>query len=369
MDNLPKIPLDDWIDDALDFLTDNFAFLSKAISEYLENIIDSIVNGFMFLPIWLLIVIFCLFLWRLLAHRKNVWIGTVLATLTGLGLSWLNSLALLAPEVMVITIFIWITLWQLAERSLTWFIAVELGLFGILLALFWYLQLWHDNMLVIALFTLIAWQLAGHKVGIFTFIGLGLIWNLQLWEATIETLTLVIVATLIAVLVGLPMGILAAISKIAYRMIMPLMDIMQTMPAFVYLIPAIPFFGLGAVSAIFSTVIFAMPPAIRLTCLGIKQTPKELLEAADAFGSTKSQKLFKLQLPLAVPTIMAGVNQTIMLALSMVVIAAMIGAGGLGGEVWKAIQRLQPGMGFQAGFVIVILAMILDRISQKLGRQ
>jgi glycine betaine/proline transport system permease protein len=142
---------------------------------------------------------------------------------------------------------------------------------------------------------------------------------------------------------------------------------MQTMPAFVYLIPAIPFFGLGPVSAIFSTVIFAMPPAIRLTCLGIMQVPKDLIEVADAFGSTKVQKLFKLQLPLATPTIMAGINQTIMLALSMVVIAAMIGAKGLGGEVWKAIQRLQPGMGFEAGLAVVILAMVLDRITQKIG--
>ncbi|MDM8569802.1 ABC transporter permease subunit [Thiotrichales bacterium HSG1] len=149
---------------------------------------------------------------------------------------------------------------------------------------------------------------------------------------------------------------------------MPLMDLMQTMPAFVYLIPAIPFFGLGTVSAIFSTVIFAMPPTIRLTCLGIKQVSPELVEAADAFGSTKTQKLFKVQLPLAIPTIMAGINQTIMLALSMVVIAAMIGAGGLGGEVWTAIQRLKPGMGFQAGIAIVILAVILDRITQKIGK-
>jgi glycine betaine/proline transport system permease protein len=122
------------------------------------------------------------------------------------------------------------------------------------------------------------------------------------------------------------------------------------------------------VSAIFATVIFAMPPAIRLTCLGIKQVPKELIEAADAFGSTETQKLLKLQLPLAIPTIMAGINQTIMLALSMVVIAAMIGAGGLGGEVWKAIQRLNPGMGFEAGIAVVILAMILDRITQRIGR-
>jgi glycine betaine/proline transport system permease protein len=148
---------------------------------------------------------------------------------------------------------------------------------------------------------------------------------------------------------------------------MPVLDFMQTMPAFVYLIPAIPFFGLGPVAAIFSTVIFSMPPAIRLTCLGIKQVPRELIEAADVFGCTKMQKLIKVQMPIAMPTTMAGVNQTIMLALSMVVIAAMIGAKGLGGEVWKAIQRLEPGKGFEAGIAIVIIAMILDRVMQKFG--
>jgi len=175
------------------------------------------------------------------------------------------------------------------------------------------------------------------------------------------------VATAIAVMIGVPLGIFAALNQTFFRVVTPILDFMQTMPAFVYLIPAIPFFGLGKVAAIFSTVIFAMPPSIRLTSLGIRQVPGELVEAADAFGSTKSQKLFKLQLPLATPTILAGVNQTIMLALSMVVIAAMIGAKGLGGEVWKAIQRLEPGRGFEAGIGIVIVAIILDRIMQQVG--
>jgi glycine betaine/proline transport system permease protein len=169
--------------------------------------------------------------------------------------------------------------------------------------------------------------------------------------------------------VRIPLGIWAAMSDRIYRIIMPILDFMQTMPAFVYLIPAIPFFGLGPVSGIFATVIFSMPPAIRLTTLGIRQVPAELTEAADAFGSTPRQKLLKVQLPLATPTIMTGINQTIMLALSMVVIAAMIGAGGLGAEVWKAIQRLEPGAGFEAGIAVVILAMILDRITQNIGQR
>ena len=224
-------------------------------------------------------------------------------------------------------------------------------------------------LIIIVIFALAAWRLAGRSVALLTALGLLLLWNLRLWDATMETLTLVFLSTLMAVFIGVPLGILASLSRGFYRIIMPILDFMQTMPAFVYLIPAIPFFGLGVVSAIFATVIFAMPPAIRLTCLGIRQVPTELIEAADAFGSTTVQKLFKLQLPLAVPTIMAGINQTIMLALSMVVIAAMIGAEGLGGEVWKAIQRLKLGMGFEAGIAIVILAMILDRITQKIAKK
>jgi glycine betaine/proline transport system permease protein len=223
-------------------------------------------------------------------------------------------------------------------------------------------------LILILVFTAIAWFLSKRKsIALFTFIGLGLIWNMGLWGPTVSTIALVLISTLIAMLIGLPLGILSALNTTAYKIIMPILDVMQTMPAFVYLIPAIPFFGLGPVGAIFSTVIFAMPPAIRLTCLGIKQVPVELVEAADSFGSTKSQKLFKLQLPMATPTIMAGINQTIMLALSMVVIAAMIGAKGLGGEVWKAIQRLEPDKGFEAGIAIVIVAIILDRIMQKVG--
>jgi glycine betaine/proline transport system permease protein len=228
--------------------------------------------------------------------------------------------------------------------------------------------MWPQPWVVIGIFTLIAWRIAGFRVALFTVLGLGLLWNLQLWYPTMQTLTLVTIATLIAVAIGTPLGVLAALSRNAYRVIFPILDFMQTMPAFVYLIPAIPFFGLGPVSAVFSTVIFAMPPAIRLTTLGIRQVPPDLVEAADAFGSTKAQKLIKVQLPLAVPTIMAGINQTIMLALSMVVIAAMIGAEGLGGKVWTAIQRNEAGMGFQAGIAVVILAMILDRITQRIAR-
>ncbi|MBM9616796.1 proline/glycine betaine ABC transporter permease [Desulfobulbus rhabdoformis] len=221
--------------------------------------------------------------------------------------------------------------------------------------------------LVIIVLAISAGLLSNRRIAIGTLLGLGLIWNLGLWEATVATLALVLISTCFSVLVGVPFGILSALSPMVRKIVMPVLDFMQTMPAFVYLIPAIPFFGLGPVAAIFTTMVFAMPPAIRMTCLGIQQVPENLIEAADAFGSTTNQKLFKLQLPLAAPTIMAGINQTIMLSLSMVVIAAMIGAGGLGGEVWRAIQRLWMGRGFEAGIAVVIIAMILDRTTQNIN--
>ncbi len=222
--------------------------------------------------------------------------------------------------------------------------------------------------LFIILATLLVWKLTRKRgLAVFTLLGLSLIWNMELWDATVSTIALVLIATLVAICISVPVGIAAAMSRTVHRIVMPVLDVMQTMPAFVYLIPAIPFFGLGKVAAIFSTVIFSMPPAIRLTCLGIEQTPPELVECAEAFGSSRWQRLFKLELPLAKPTIMAGVNQTVMLALSMVVISAMIGARGLGGEVWKAIQRLQMGRGFEAGIGIVIVAICLDRVLQKVG--
>ncbi len=221
----------------------------------------------------------------------------------------------------------------------------------------------------IGLFTLLAWKTAGKKVAVFSALGLGLIYSMQLWPQTMETLALVLTSALIALVLGVPLGIWMASSDRIDRFARPLLDFMQTMPAFVYLIPAILFFKLGKVPGAVATVIFAMPPAVRLTNLGIRQVPEDVVEAARSFGSTSRQMLFKIQLPIAIPTILAGVNQTIMLSLSMVVIAAMIGAGGLGEEVLKGITQLKIGRGFESGVAVVILAMILDRITQSLASQ
>lgn len=222
--------------------------------------------------------------------------------------------------------------------------------------------------LIMILIALLAWRLAGKKTGLFSVLGLFFIYNIGLWSVTMDTIAMVISAVFLCIIIGLPLGILGAKSNSAHRIIMPVLDFMQTLPAFVYLLPAIPFFGLGVVPGVLTTIIFAMPPVIRLTDLGIKQVPEELIELGKSFGSTFFQMLFKIELPLARPTILAGINQCIMLSLSMVVIAAMIGAKGLGGVVWRAIQTLKMGMGFEAGVAIVIIAVILDRITQNLGK-
>ncbi len=206
------------------------------------------------------------------------------------------------------------------------------------------------------------------RLALFSAAGLLLIWNLQLWELAMMTLALVISSTVIALLIGIPLGIVAAGNDSFNAVVRVLLDFMQTMPPFVYLIPAVIFFSLGNVPGMIATVIFAMPPAIRLTNLGIRQIPTELIEVADAFGATPRQKLLKVQLPGALPTIMTGVNQCIMLALSMVVISSMIGAAGLGYQVLVGIQRVDIAMGFEAGLAIVVLAIILDRVTQSIVR-
>ena len=207
----------------------------------------------------------------------------------------------------------------------------------------------------------------GWRFALFALISLLLVIGMDLWPETISTLALVIASTIVALAIGLPVGILSAKSDWAWAIIRPILDLMQTMPPFVYLIPAAMFFGLGKVPGAIATIIFAMPPAVRLTNLGIRQVAKEMVEAGLSFGCTRRQLLFKVQLPIAMPSIMAGVNQVNMLALSMVVIASMIGAGGLGDTVLRGIQRLDVGLGFEGGLGVVILAILLDRISQTVG--
>lgn len=225
--------------------------------------------------------------------------------------------------------------------------------------------------IVILIVAVLAFLISGKRFGLaaFSLIGLLLVWNQGLWEELMLSFTLVLVASLLSIIIGVPLGILMSKSKIAESIITPTLDFMQTMPAFVYLIPAVAFFSIGMVPGIFASLIFATPPTVRFTNLGIRQVSKELVEASEAFGSTGSQKLFKVELPMAKPTIMAGINQTVMLSLSMVVIASMIGAPGLGREVLSSLQRADVGTGFVAGLGIVILAIIIDRFTQSFTGQ
>ncbi|SHI52422.1 glycine betaine/proline transport system permease protein [Tangfeifania diversioriginum] len=202
---------------------------------------------------------------------------------------------------------------------------------------------------------------------IFVILGLLLIYAMGYWEEAIQTTTLVIVSTIIALILGIPFGIWSAKSNTADTVIRPILDFMQTMPAFVYLIPAIFFFSVGNTPGVIATVIFSLPPSVRLTNLGIRNVPGDVIEAGRAFGANENQILYKIQLPLAMPTILAGINQVILLALSMVVIASMVGAKGLGSIVYQGIQQNDIAKGFESGLGIVVLAMILDRITQSIG--
>jgi len=227
--------------------------------------------------------------------------------------------------------------------------------------------MWPPAWLMVALFAALALWRVGVGFALFTAVALTLIVLTEFWPQTVVTLGLTFSSTLISLLLGIPLGIWAGRNERVATLIRPMLDFMQTMPAFVYLIPAAMFFGLGRVPGIIATVVFAMPPAVRLTSLGIRQVNKEIVEAGQSFGCNAWQLLLKVQLPNALPSIMAGVNQTLMMALSMVIIASMVGAGGLGNEVLASIQRLDVGLGFESGMAVVLLAIILDRITESFG--
>ena len=223
------------------------------------------------------------------------------------------------------------------------------------------------SLAMIAFIGLLAWQFAGRALAIGAVVSLLLVVMLGIWPEAMVTLSLVLTSLAFCLVVGLPMGILLASSDRAMRLTRPLLDAMQTTPAFVYLVPVVMLFGIGNVPGVIVTIIFALPPLIRLTNLGIRQVRPDLIEAARAYGASPLQLLTKVQLPLAMPSIMAGVNQTLMLSLSMVVIAGMVGAGGLGAQVVASLNRIDVALGFEAGLAVVILAIFLDRLTAALG--
>lgn len=294
------------------------------------------------------------------------------------GSDWLNSAPAPQPEhFSLLDPFhkTWIPLDSWVTTGIDWIVSHFRPVFqGIrvpvdyILSAFQQLLLGMPAPVAIVLFALIAWQMAGLGMGAATLISLVAIGAIGAWSQAMVTLALVLTALLFCMVIGLPLGIWLARSERAAKIIRPLLDAMQTTPAFVYLVPIVMLFGIGNVPGVVVTIIFALPPIVRLTILGIKQVPADLIEAAESFGANTRQMLFKVQLPLAMPTIMAAVNQTLMLALSMVVIASMIAVGGLGQMVLRGIGRLDMGLATVGGVGIVILAIILDRLTQSVGR-
>lgn len=249
------------------------------------------------------------------------------------------------------------------QENADWFFdGLATGLEAMIDAILWLLQTPHP-LIIVAVFVAITWFLQrSWKVCLFVFLGFLFIINQGYFEETTESLTLVLSACVVCMAVGVPIGIAAAHRPRLYSAMRPVLDLMQTLPTFVYLIPAIVFFGIGMVPGLMATVIFVLPAPIRLTHLGVSSTPRALIEAVEAFGATPWQKLWKVELPYAVPQIMTGLNQTIMLSLSMVVIAALVGADGLGVPVVRALNQVNTALGFESGFIIVVVAIMLDRV-------
>lgn len=274
------------------------------------------------------------------------------------------------------SIFFRIPLGAWVDSALEWIIATFGGFFTVLrsifLALFdgvsWLLStppFWT----VIVVLCALAFFARGFKLALGSLLGFLLIYGVGQWENAMDSLALVLVASALAIVISVPLGILTARSSGASSVVKPVLDFMQTMPAFVYLIPALLLFRVGVVPGIVATIIFAMAPGVRFTELGIRGVDREVVEAGHAFGASPRRILTQIQLPLATPTIMAGINQVIMLSLSMVVIAGMVGAGGLGGDVVKSLSRIDAALGFEAGISVVILAIFLDRVTASLGRR
>jgi glycine betaine/proline transport system permease protein len=259
------------------------------------------------------------------------------------------------------------------STAINWLLAHFAWLFNAIATVTLHLVTWVGGALslpiwvMIAIFTIWAFLASGPGLAIFTVLAFLLIDSMRLWTQTMQTLSVVLVAALIATLIGVPLGIWAARRPLVGTIARPVLDFMQTLPVFVYLIPAVFFFGIGVVPGVVATMIFAIPPAVRLTELGIRQVDRETVEAAEAFGSTPGQILRQVQLPLALPSIMAGINQVIMLALSMVVVAGLVGAAGLGTTVVQSVTQLNVAGGFEGGIAVVILAIYLDRLTAALA--
>ncbi|MFQ5922488.1 MAG: ABC transporter permease [Anaerolineales bacterium] len=394
-----EFPQDKWIEAFIDWLTVGWRFeFFRAISDVVLWGLVRIERFLLWLPPGIFILILAFLAWRLgkgsktrkelaivLGEAVPVAIGLTLltiaqATKVTVGPGWVTPLFALVTLAVLGAAAYWF--FRRGRPGLAEYVILgELGLVGIGLTLLTY---WRIQVVILSPWATIAyvllvlpaviagafWIFAGRRPGLTELAIGGMIYigALALWLPAMRTLAVVGIATLISVGIAIPIGILMAKSDWVQAVVRPTLDAAQTMPSFVYLVPALMLFGLGKVPAVIATVIYAVPPGIRLTNLGIRLVAKELLEAAEAFGTTPRQMLLKVQLPVALPTIMAGVNQVIMASLAMVVIASLVGAAGLGVEVLHGIARLRPGQGFNGGIGIVVLAVIIDRVTQNLGK-
>ncbi|WP_370892009.1 ABC transporter permease [Janibacter sp. GXQ6167] len=310
--DIPRVPVGDTFSDAVDWMTQNWSAGFKAIDTGVQFLVDGLTDLLVAPPLILLVILLVAIAAGL---RRFVHGGVAVAAVIVAALTT-------GPEIVLLTF--------LAGLALI----------------------------------LRSWRFA-----IFSAASLLLVIGMDQWDNAVHTLALILVASVIALVLAIPLGILAGRSDVASQVIRPVMDFMQTMPAFVYLIPAVMFFSIGVVPGVIATVVFSMPPGVRLTELGIRGVDPELVEAGHAFGATDRAVLLGIQIPLAMRSILAGINQVIMLALSMVVIAGMVGAGGLGGAVFEAITRLNIGLGFESGLAVVILAIYLDRVTSAIGER
>ena len=371
---VPQIPLADWTNTAVDWITDTFEWFFGPLEDIIVVAVGTLETVFTALPALLMVALLAAIAFLLAGWRVGLFtlVGLVFVISLGLWEPAMETLALvLVAATIALTIGIPIGIIAAKSRGVEAFMRPVLDIaqtmpafVGTLEAAFTALP----ALLMVAVLAAIAFYLAGWRVGLFTVLGLLFVISLDLWDYTMQTLALVLAAAAVSLAIGIPIGILAAKSRSVEAVIRPVLDVAQTMPAFVYLVPIVVLMGLDEPPALIATVVFAMPPAVRLTMLGIQQVPKDTVEAAHAFGSTPWQTLLKVELPLSVKSIMAGVNQVIMLSLSMVVIAALAGAGGLGEPVIVGLGQLDVGGAFVGGIGIVILAIMLDRVTRGMER-
>ena len=393
----PNIPLGDWFDAGNGWLKENFSWFFDALGAFIRWSVNNL-SGFFIEPgVGQLAFLAAILIAAPLVRTRRTPLVAIVAVISLLYIleaqfSLVGALINQLPAFL----FLWaINLFDLPMRvdayfcvSLAFLVAVAVlgaldrgtrmrtavitgGWLAVLLLGWLLLPMLITNpmsVVMIVLLSLLAASVAGWRLGVFGLIALTLVASVNQWVNAMDTLGLVLVASLVAVAVAIPIGVLAAYNDTVSKIAKPILDLMQTLPAFVYLIPAIFFFSIGSVPGVVATIVFAMPPGVRLTELGIRQIDKELVEAGEAFGAPTRKVLTGIQLPLAVPTIMAGVNQVIMLSLSMVVIAGMVGAGGLGNQVYQGISRNDGALGFESGIAVVILAIFLDRMTAAITR-